>query len=62
MGDVVNLRQERKRKARAVEVVKASENRLKFGTTKSQRALQDARRELAERTLDGARITPRDAE
>jgi len=62
MGEVVNLRRERKRKARVDEAVKATENRLKFGASKSQRALQDARRELSERALDGARLTSRDDE
>jgi len=62
MGDVVNLRRERKRKARAIGAAKAAENRLKFGAPKAELELQDARRELAERALDGARLTPRDDE
>jgi hypothetical protein len=62
MGDVVNLRRERKRKARGVGAAKAAENRLKFGASKGERELQDARRELAERALDGARLVPRDDE
>ncbi len=62
MGDVVNLRRERKRNARAVEAAKASENRLKFGAPKAERDLRDARIRLAERALDGARLTPPDGE
>jgi hypothetical protein len=62
MGEVVNLRQQRKRKARAEDSAKASENRLKFGASKSERALRDASHELTERALDGARLTPRDDE
>jgi len=62
MGEVVNLRRERKRAARAVEAAKASENRAKFGAPKAERELRDAREKLEERALDGARLTPPDGE
>ncbi len=62
MGELVNLRRARKRKGRETEAAKASENRLKFGAPKSERELQAARRDLAERALDGARLEPRDDE
>jgi hypothetical protein len=60
MGEVVNLRRERKRKGRADEASKAAENSLKFGASKVERSLRGARQQLADRTLDGARLTPRD--
>jgi hypothetical protein len=60
MGEVVNLRRERKRKERACEAAKAAENNLKFGASKSQRSLQDARQNLAKRLLDGALLISRD--
>jgi hypothetical protein len=62
MGEVVNLRLERKRKARADEAAQAAKNRVKFGVSKSQRTLDEASRTLVERALDGARLTPRDEE
>jgi len=56
MGEIVNLRRERKRKARGAEDAKASENRAKFGASKAERGLESARARLAERVLDGARL------
>ncbi len=62
MGEIVNLRRARKRKGREAEAAEASENRLKFGAPKAERELRSARQKLAERALDGARLTPRDDE
>jgi hypothetical protein len=62
MGEIVNLRRERKRRARVDATVKATENRLKFGASKSERSLHEAREKFSERSLDGARLTPSDDE
>jgi hypothetical protein len=50
MVEIVNLRQERKRKARAVRERAAEENRARFGRSKT-----DVKRETAQRALDDAR-------
>jgi hypothetical protein len=43
-GDIVNLRQFRKSKARAEKDAKAEQNRAKFGRTKGQKQLDKASR------------------
>ena len=55
MGDIVNLRQHRKRKARARKEEVAAENRARFGTTKDERERNAARQEKEHRHLDGHR-------
>jgi Domain of unknown function (DUF4169) len=52
MGDVVNLRGVRKARARDNEAKVADANRLKFGRTKGERELTEARAQLSERALD----------
>ncbi len=52
-AEIVNLRQARKRKARAANVAKAAENRERFGTSKSERRLRDATKQLEDRQLSG---------
>ncbi|QCK86044.1 DUF4169 family protein [Phreatobacter aquaticus] len=52
MGDVVNLKRERKRVARAVREVAADANRARFGRPSADRRLDDARAELDQRRLD----------
>jgi hypothetical protein len=52
MTEVVNLRQARKRKARADRESKAAENRVAFGRTKAERRLADAGNDLERRRLD----------
>lgn len=47
MGDVVNLRQFRKVKARAEKEAAADQNRISFGRTKQEKTLTDARNEKA---------------
>lgn len=47
MGDVVNLRQFRKVKARAEKEASADQNRISFGRTKQEKTLTDARNEKA---------------
>lgn len=60
MAEIVNLRRERKRKARDLDAAQAAENRQRFGASREQRELEAARRELAGRALDGARRERRD--
>ena len=52
MAEIINLRTVRKRKARVEEEVKASENRILFGRTKSEKRIQDAEKGRAEQHLD----------
>jgi hypothetical protein len=51
-GEVVNLRQFRKSKARAEKDAQAEENRVKFGRTKAEKQLEKAEKDLARRHLD----------
>jgi hypothetical protein len=53
VAEIVNLRRARKRKERAAKEEQAAANRTTFGRSKSERALSDARKELATRQLDG---------
>lgn len=55
MGEIVNLRQARKRKARDAADAAAAANRAKHGRTKAERGTEEANRALAERALDGNR-------
>jgi hypothetical protein len=52
MAEIINLRTARKRKARAEQEVKASENRILFGRTKTEKRNQDAEKGRAEHHLD----------
>ena len=56
MGEVVNLRRARKRRDRAHAAKEADGNRIAFGRAKSERALSEAERALAERRLEGHRL------
>ncbi len=56
MSEIINLRQARKRLARADQEATASANRAKFGRTKAERAKQDAEAEALRKTLDGAKL------
>jgi hypothetical protein len=58
MGDIVNLRRERKRQDRRRQEAKAAENRALFGMTKAKRLSIEAEREIAERALDSLRLIP----
>jgi hypothetical protein len=53
-ADVVNLRQARKAKARAVKEQQAGQNRALFGRTKGQKRVEKLDKERAKKTLDGA--------
>ena len=56
MAEIVNLRQARKQRARAEKDKAAEQNRLNFGRTKAEKALTQAERDKATRTLDGHRL------
>ena len=55
-GDVVNLRQFRKQKARSDKEAKAEQNRATFGRTKAEKTLTRALNEKAQKTLDQGRL------
>ena len=55
-GDVVNLRQVRKRKARAEKDRNAEQNRISFGRTKDEKMLTGKLNNKAEKSLDQGRL------
>lgn len=55
-GDVVNLRQFRKQKARSDKERQAEQNRIAHGRTKAEKTLTRALNEKAEKALDQGRI------
>jgi hypothetical protein len=55
MAEIVNLRQQRKRKARARREEAAAENRVRFGMTRAEREHNAAQQAKDERKLDGHR-------
>lgn len=55
MTTPINLNQARKAKAKADAKATAAENRVKFGLTKAEKTLADARRDKAARDLDATR-------
>ena len=57
-GEVVNLRLHRKRKARAAREAAAAENRERHGRSKSERALEIAKKRKAEHDLDQRKRDP----
>jgi Domain of unknown function (DUF4169) len=61
MGDLVNLKQFRKRAARERSEQEAAANRTRFGRSKSERELEDARDQRAQELLDQHRIDGGDA-
>jgi hypothetical protein len=56
-AELVNLRRERKRRARAVAGDAAAANRTAHGLTSAQKHLARATSALTERRLDGHRLT-----
>lgn len=65
MGEIVNLRRARKAKARAEEATVAARNRALHGRTRAARAEDEAeaaRRAMADRVREAARLPPRDGE
>ena len=61
MGDLVNLKQIRKRAARTQSEQQAAGNRVRFGRTRQERARDEARASRAEQLLDQHRIDNEDA-
>lgn len=55
MGDIVNLNDRRKQKARKDRQAEAASNRVKFGRTKSQKDVDEKTRSADVRKLDAAR-------
>jgi hypothetical protein len=55
MAEIRNLNQARKAKAKVDDKAKAAENRVKFGRTKADKAVDAARAEKLKRALDGAK-------
>lgn len=53
MGDILNLKQARKRKARAAAETEAAAKRLQHGQSKARKKLSKAEQEAAARKLDG---------
>jgi hypothetical protein len=58
MGEVVNLRQARKRREREARESEAESNRVKHGLSKVEKGLSAARRAQDARKLDGHRLGP----
>ncbi|QRN80022.1 MAG: DUF4169 family protein [Nocardiopsis sp. BM-2018] len=57
-GEVVNLRQFRKRKARAEAEREAADNRVKFGRKKSEKEITERERAREAARLEGHRRDP----
>jgi hypothetical protein len=57
-GEIVNLRQVRKARARATATDQAAANRAKFGRSKVQKQSEAIDAERARRLLEGARREP----
>ena len=61
MGDVVNLKRFKKRSEREQSAKQADANRARFGRTKTERALDENRKDRASQILDQHRIDDGDA-
>lgn len=61
-GDVVNLRQFKKRRIRSEKEKAAEQNRMTFGRTKAEKNLTRALNEKAEKSLDQGRLEPSEDE
>jgi len=62
MGEVVNLRQARKRRDREERASEAEANRVKHGLSKAEKNLSSARRDQDARKLDGHRLEPENSD
>lgn len=56
MSEIVNLRQAKKRRARAEKEAKAAANRVAFGRTKAERKQTGTQRAKDKRDLDGKKL------
>ncbi|MDM7851126.1 DUF4169 family protein [Pseudochrobactrum kiredjianiae] len=59
MSDIINLKQFKKRKARASKEVEASANRVLFGRTKAEKSFDKTQSEKDERFLEQNKLEPR---
>ena len=59
MSDIINLKQFKKRKARASKEVEASTNRVLFGRTKAEKSFDKTQSEKDERFLEQNKLEPR---
>ena len=59
MGDIVNLRRTRKRKAREAEAAEADTNRILHGTAKHARNSAKAQSAREKHDLDSRRLEPK---
>ena len=58
MGEIVNLRQMKKRRERDAKAAIATENRIRHGRTGAQKESDRRTEERRQALLDGARTTP----
>jgi hypothetical protein len=56
MAEIINLGKARKARAKADDKARAAENRARFGRTGADKALERARKDKIDRTLDGAKL------
>ena len=56
MTEIINLRQAKKRRARADKEARAAANRTKVGRTKGERKKAEAEQAQARRELDGKKL------
>jgi hypothetical protein len=61
MGDLINLKRFKKRTEREQAATQADANRVRFGRTKAQRALDERRTQRANEVLDQHRTDGEDA-
>ncbi|OEC98111.1 MULTISPECIES: DUF4169 family protein [unclassified Rhizobium] len=61
-AEIVNLRQFRKKQARADKEKQAEQNRISFGRTKAEKKLTSALNEKAEKTHEAGRIETKKTE
>jgi hypothetical protein len=57
-ADIINLRRARKAKARNEREKEAADNRVAFGRSKGEKALADAERQRADKSIEGHRREP----
>jgi hypothetical protein len=57
MGEIVNLRRARKVRERREADAQATANRAAFGRTRAEKDVEEARRDLDARRLEGHRLT-----
>jgi hypothetical protein len=58
MADILSLSKARKSKAKSEKEALAAENRAKFGRTKAEKLADEAKRDLAEKSIDAHRRDP----